>query len=284
MHPYACIWLDERSVPASRYFLRTRAPFLTVTCRERKVNRMIEYAHIQYIWRTIRYRTRYPTKMMRLRLGNQSGHACDDTTIPADIIDIYARWSKYDGAYPMTPEEFIRKTHVYSVTIPPSAPLAIGKRVRVLAMSPARYRSPDAEVDVYESYDAHVVGRIRKVLGWKGNLVALEVDNECRIPYLPGVTVAPLENLREGKGPKDAQMEDLDLDVRAQPPPQLWACKAGECVLRATSMPGGVIYDEFWLSGSIYADEEKKRTRKAKQQEPVRKGKMAAVGWAIEKN
>ncbi|RDX46731.1 hypothetical protein OH76DRAFT_814507 [Lentinus brumalis] len=234
------------------------------------------------------------TVMMRPGTDNSPRHASDSTTMPTGTIDVYARWSKYDGAYPTTPEDFIRKTHVYSVTIPPSAPLAVGKRIRVLAMSPARWCCPDADVDLLEAYDAHVVGRIRKVLGWRGDWVALEVENECRvsavrkarleIPYLPGVTVLRLDNLREGKGPKEAQMEDLDLDMRAKPPPPLWACKAGGCALRSTSLPGDAIYDEWWLSGSIYADEGKRRRRKVKPQEPMCKGKMIAVGWAIDKD
>ncbi|TFK86327.1 hypothetical protein K466DRAFT_566056 [Polyporus arcularius HHB13444] len=189
--------------------------------------------------------------------------------MPTGTIDVYARWSKYDGAYPTTPEDFIRKTHVYLVTIPPSAPLAVGKRVRVLAMSPARWCCPDADVDLLEAYDAHVVGRISKVLGWRGDWVALEVENECRvsavrkarleIPYLPGVTVLRLDNLREGKGPKEAQMEDLDLDMRAKPPPPLWACKAG--------------------GGSIYANEGKRRRRKVK--EPIVTGKRCQIRTVI---
>ncbi|RPD64585.1 hypothetical protein L226DRAFT_41508 [Lentinus tigrinus ALCF2SS1-7] len=271
---------------------------------------------MQYIENTEPHQASRTPKMIPIsRLLNEPSHTSNTRTLPSnttttpwacgtttdtvttvpppDIIDIYARWTRYDGTYPKSPEDFIRKTHVYSVTIPPSTPLAVGKRVRVFAISPAHWCSPGAEADLFGAYDAHIIGRIRRVLGWKKHLpvIALEVENECRvsavrkarleIPYVPGLTVAPLENLREGKGPKEAVLEDLNLDARVQPPLQLWACMAGECVLRSISIPGDVMYDEFWLSGSIYADE-RKRTRKAKPHERVRLDNMAAVGWKRE--
>lgn len=251
-------------------------------------------------------------RMILSRLLNGPDHASNATVVPSDtsttfdptaaptatgppdIIEVYGQWTRYDGMYPKSPEDFIRKIHVYSVTIPPSTPLAVGRRVRVFAISPAHWCSPGAEADLYGAYDAHIVGHVRKVLGWKKHhpVVALEIENECRvsavrkarleIPYLPGITVAPLENMRAGKGPMEGTMEDLDLDARVQQPLQLWACRAGECVLRSISVPGDVMYDEFWLSGSIYADEGKKRRKKARPQERTRPGNMAAVGWEKE--
>ena len=46
-------------------------------------------------------------------------------TGPPDIIEVYGQWTRYDGMYPKSPEDFIRKIHVYSVTIPPSTPIFV---------------------------------------------------------------------------------------------------------------------------------------------------------------
>lgn len=229
-----------------------------------------------------------------LRNRRHPGPHPAEPSIPG-IIDVYARWVRYDGGRPTGPKDFFQKTYVYAVTIPPSEPLALGRRVRVLVTTPASWvPGPDADPNLHGANDAHVVGTVTNVLGWKGKLVALAVENECRqnlvrrarleIPYLPNVTVVPETlRLREGRGPKVAGLDDLDLSARVQPLQSGWSCNAGHCMLRL-SMPMTVRPGVFavLLFGGVGLVEQGKE-HETQQEEPAKKrkqlGKMAAVGW-----
>ncbi len=147
--------------------------------------------------------------------------------LAAEPVVIYARWAGCLGNRAIQPNPFVKTTHVYSTSIPPEQPLRLGMRVRILATSPAWYSAPEEDPDSYDTYDAHVVGAITGVVGWKGRKIVLEVRNECkissvatariRIPFVPEVTMQ-LEANAVPTGQREAQETDLNTDavVRAR--------------------------------------------------------------------
>ncbi len=138
---------------------------------------------------------------------------------PEPPVIVYAKWTGYAQDPPGTKTTRVKKTHIYSTSIPPAAPLNIGMRVRVLATTPAWYYAPEEDPDTYEAYDAHIVGRITAVAGWKGRKIVLMIANECavnpvrsirlRLPFAPEVTVhAGLTHLLKER--HEAQESDLN--------------------------------------------------------------------------
>ncbi|TFK79228.1 hypothetical protein K466DRAFT_606306 [Polyporus arcularius HHB13444] len=163
---------------------------------------------------------------------------------------VFARWVG-DGRHATTRTAYSNPIHVYSAAIPPERPLSTGTRIRILATSPAWYAAPDASQDMYDTYDAHIVGRITGVVGWKGRKVVFEVENECainpvstirlRMPYAPEATVM----LGPGEVP-EGQREAFETDlytsavVRARPDDP--RCQAGTC-----SLPWGSLVGDAFL-------------------------------------
>lgn len=136
-----------------------------------------------------------------------------------DPVLVYARWTGGAGGNTLPTHPLAKKKHTYSTSIPPELPLSVGTRVRILATSPARYVDPEDDPEAYDTYDAHVVGRITGVAGWKGRKVVLEVKNECalstvetvklRLPYVPDVTVQLDADVIPG-GQQEAHEADLN--------------------------------------------------------------------------
>ncbi len=89
--------------------------------------------------------------------------------------------------------------HTYSTAFLPQEPLEIGMTIRIMATTPAWYAAPEEEAETYETYDAHIVGIVTRIVGWKRRKLVLEVENYCalnavrtarlRIPLVPDVTV-----------------------------------------------------------------------------------------------
>ncbi|RDX45779.1 hypothetical protein OH76DRAFT_1420629 [Lentinus brumalis] len=137
---------------------------------------------------------------------------------PEDPTLIFARWVGAGGGAKAahTRQE---ESHTYSSAFLPEKPLKIGMRVRILATTPAWYFTAEEDRETYDTYDAHVVGRITGVAGWKGRKVVLEIRNECalnpvttvkiRLPFVPEVTVQ-LEDGAVPPGRKEAQEVDLN--------------------------------------------------------------------------
>ncbi len=138
---------------------------------------------------------------------------------PDDPTIVYARWAGCVGgrARQTAPRE--KKKHIYSSAIPPERPLRLGMRVRILAMTPAWYSTPEDGPEKYDTYDAHIVGVVVGIAGWKDRKVVLEIKNECsvndvesvklRVPFVPEVTVQ-LEADSIPRGQREAQEADLN--------------------------------------------------------------------------
>ncbi len=140
---------------------------------------------------------------------------------------VFARWAGYSGGRALPAGSLERRHHIYSTSIPPEKPLKVGMRVRILATSPAWYANPEEDPESYDTYDAHVVGVVTGVAGWKERKIVLQIRNECalntvesvrlRVPFVPEVTV----QLEEGTvpvGQREAQESDLNTQavVRAR--------------------------------------------------------------------
>ncbi len=139
-----------------------------------------------------------------------------------DPVLVFARWAGVSGGRSRPTCFLASKKHSYSTTIPPEKPLRLGMRIRILATSPAWYVAPEEDPELYDTYDAHIVGTIVRVAGWKGRKVVLEVRNECilnavetiklRIPFVPEVTVQ-LDADSIPFGQREAQETDLNTSV-----------------------------------------------------------------------
>ncbi|RDX45132.1 hypothetical protein OH76DRAFT_1420994 [Lentinus brumalis] len=151
---------------------------------------------------------------------------------------VYARWIGYCREHSRSLSQTPESTHVYSASILPERPLKIGMRVRILATSPAWYSGLREDQDAYEVYDAHVVGAITGVVGWKGRKVVLEIANECavnrvksvrlRIPFAPEATVQLyLDDVRVGR--REAQEADLNTTAEVRSRPDDPRCDAAAC-------------------------------------------------------
>ncbi len=206
-------------------------------------------------------------------------------TPPPPAIDILARWMCYVGQEPSGPEDFVASIHSYRIRVAPAYPLALNARVRIIALSPTRYHTPDADETLYDAYDPHVIGRITRIMGWKSTLLALELENECRIspvrkvrlevPYIPGVTVRAVVASRTDRGPRIANAADISGCRVAGQLPLEGRCGERGCAMRATALAGDGIVDEFWLPGHREPPPRKvvrKGRRKAR-------GNMEATGW-----
>ncbi|RDX41345.1 hypothetical protein OH76DRAFT_1489558 [Lentinus brumalis] len=216
----------------------------------------------------------------------QNTPATTDLNYSPPQTDVYARWSGFTKR-PHTPEEFATAVHSYAVKRVPAIPLELGTSVRIMALSPTKYRSPKADEYEYDVYDPHVQGRISKVLGWRGELIALEVVNECivnraklvrlEVPYIPGQTVARLD-ARLGKGPSIAE-ENNTFDPRLVIGrlPREARCAKSRCAPRADAFFGFGGADDPHESGAGTGGG---RSSSAPRKKP---GVLEAVGWSNRK-
>ncbi|KAI0701769.1 hypothetical protein C8Q76DRAFT_802723 [Earliella scabrosa] len=169
-------------------------------------------------------------------------------------VEVYAHWRGYiNDRDRRDTRTFTTDGHIYQVAIVPTAPLTVETCVRVLAMSPAAYSSSSADPDQCNAYDAHVVGKVTRVVGCRARRVVLEVVNECTVnpvrrvrlelPYVPDVTVhRRLVELEEGL--EEAHEGDLDTFTKIMPPPMNGRCKARQCTLH---LPAVYSFDYFVL-------------------------------------
>ncbi len=208
------------------------------------------------------------------------------TNIPfPSPIPIFAKWTGYVDGPPATREDFLSKAHAYTAMRRPTEPLALGMMVKLYATSPASYCTPDAPSDLYHAYDAHIVGKITRIAGWRGTAVGLEIQNECwnnavrkvrlEIPYIPDVTVRRLAHLRAGKGPREAREDAITSQPTVMLPPDTWKCGMRWC---ATREPGqvreGVLY--------VYTQTPTVESQTKPPRKKRRSGHLHALGWLTE--
>ncbi|KAI1786139.1 hypothetical protein LXA43DRAFT_868365, partial [Ganoderma leucocontextum] len=90
----------------------------------------------------------------------------------------------------------------YHVVIPPCTPLAVGQRVKIQALSPQAYHTPDirplAHPTIYDTYDPQIQGRLLRVRAMEASTAEFVLDNETpgaavvlayvAIHHIPGYT------------------------------------------------------------------------------------------------
>ncbi len=170
-----------------------------------------------------------------------------------ETTTVYARWTAYEGLPLRKGDNHTEKTHIFMVTIVPERPLCVGMRVRVMATSPRWYCDPRSDADEYDAYDAHIIGRISRVAGWKGRKVVLEVMNECamnkvkkirlRVPYAPEATVRADEQAFEGPR-KEAHEGDLYTNAVVKTSKKELRCRATTCALPWVTLAGEGFLEE----------------------------------------
>ncbi|TFK88954.1 hypothetical protein K466DRAFT_598195 [Polyporus arcularius HHB13444] len=138
---------------------------------------------------------------------------------PDEAVVVFARWVGQNGKKTNATTEAGPRAHIYSSSIPPAEPIRPGTRVRILATSPAWYTTYVGDNEMYDAYDAHVVGEVTGVAGWKGRKIVLQIANECainpiktvrlRIPFAPNVTV-DMQDVHVPLGHHEAHETDLN--------------------------------------------------------------------------
>ncbi|KAI0692238.1 hypothetical protein C8T65DRAFT_699564 [Cerioporus squamosus] len=195
-------------------------------------------------------------------------------------VRVYARWAGY-VKHPLRTTLWPGDTaHVYSTAIPPEEPLEIGMRIRILATTPAWYSSPGEDPDTYDAYDAHIVGAIVRIVGWKGRKVVLEVVNECRmnavrtarirIPFAPEVTVHS-DLAAEVERRAEAQEKDLNTAAVVRASTADASCQADTCWMPWRSLVG-----EDFLWEPMFEDVGERRGATGGRRKVPRR----LVGWA----
>ncbi|RDX53440.1 hypothetical protein OH76DRAFT_1416096 [Lentinus brumalis] len=200
---------------------------------------------------------------------------------------VLAKWTGYVEGMPKNRTEFLARTHAYQVVRRPLEPLELGTKVKVYAVTPKNFCSPEAPDGLLEAYDAHILGQITRVVGWRGSSVGLEVRNECwksavrkirlEVVYIPDVTVRRLVHLRPGKGPTVARDDELSSAADVVLPPAMWSCGAGGCRMREPGTLGdGVLY-VYWPT----APEDRVGTETSARgpRKKRKRGNLDAVGW-----
>lgn len=200
---------------------------------------------------------------------------------------VLARWAGYVEGEPKNRTEFLTRTHAYEAVRKPTVPLELGMQVKIYAVSPRNYCSLNDPDDLLEAYDAHIIGRVTRVAGWRGASVGMEVVNECwrnavrkirlEVAYIPDVTVRRLAHLRPGKGPKVARDDALGSAADVVLPPATWDCGAGGCRMREPgAIREGVLY-VYWPTDA--AEHGDPGTEAGNPRKRKRRGNLEAVGW-----
>lgn len=201
---------------------------------------------------------------------------------------MFARWTGYVEGEPRNRREFLARTHAYEVVRMPSKPLELGMKVKIYAVTPKHYCSPEMLGAPPDAYDAHVLGELTRVMGWRGTSVGMEIRNECwksavrrvrlEVPYIPDVTVRRLAHLGPDKGPRVARDDVLGDAADVVLPPTLWDCGAGGCLMRQTGVVQAGISYVYWPTGPEKRARVEPTERKRKRRRT--RGPLEAVGWS----
>ncbi|TFK81646.1 hypothetical protein K466DRAFT_568889 [Polyporus arcularius HHB13444] len=75
---------------------------------------------------------------------------------PTSLL-LLARWK--ESTHPSQRQSSEGQRHRYELAVLPDEPITVGRRVRVLAISPIAHCSPDVPPDQVDTYDPHIVGK-----------------------------------------------------------------------------------------------------------------------------
>lgn len=166
---------------------------------------------------------------------------------------VYARWK---GDEPM--QDFTRtlsgRMHRYEVPIKPTAPLQVGQRVRILALSRVAFHAPSVVYPRYETYDPHIVGVVVAVVEKGEHAVTFEVANQCEanpvrrvkltIQWIPDVTARVRPEDEHVNWPQPVHRVPLEHGVAIAVPTPQWICGAPGCVVPTQATWSGIIWAE----------------------------------------
>ncbi len=209
----------------------------------------------------------------------------------ATPVPVFAKWTGYVDGPPTSRAGFLSKVHVYRAVQRPERPLALGMLVKLYVVSPATYCSPDAPPDLYHAYDAHIIGTITRVAGWRGDTVGIEILNNCwrnavatarlEIQYIPDVTVRRLAHLKAGKGPREAREDQLMRRLKMVLPLATWECGARQCAMREPGEVRDGVLCVYSLPGPGPEDESDLEPETRRPRRKHTRGNLEAIGWQI---
>ncbi len=111
------------------------------------------------------------------------------TPPPQTILLLFAKWTKLGVP---TPDVYDRRqgSHVYKLAIRPTEPVTIGRRVRILALTPIAHHRPCVPIEQYDTHNPHVVGVVTEIERRDGrsdgvehakqDTMIVKIKNECR--------------------------------------------------------------------------------------------------------
>ncbi len=102
---------------------------------------------------------------------------------------LYVKWTGYGDPLPKTYEND-RGTHCYRLAVQATEPIRVGRRVKLLALTPIIHYAHDVPPNEYDTHDVHVVGRVLEIgerkegrrPGTTAGMITstARIQNECR--------------------------------------------------------------------------------------------------------
>ncbi len=102
---------------------------------------------------------------------------CPPPVRPKSLL-LVARWIGHTNATSGGKRRDLK--HLYKLAVYPDEPVAVGRHVRILAIAPITYSTPDVPTNEFDTYDPHVTGVITDVWSLEDGTSCAKVTNACR--------------------------------------------------------------------------------------------------------
>ncbi len=99
---------------------------------------------------------------------------------PSTPLILFAKWEAYGNASKAVRTSRKDLKHLYKLAVQPDEPIAVGRRVRILAVSPIAYCVPGTPLGQYDTYDPHIVGTVEEMWRAENGAVRAKVKNACK--------------------------------------------------------------------------------------------------------
>ncbi len=169
---------------------------------------------------------------------------------PDPVLLLLAKWIGVENSVPDI-YHIGRERHKYGLAVQPAEPVRVGRRVKILALSPIAYCSPGVPFMQYDTYDPHVVGTVADIVHAKDaatdgtRTMVIRITNECRGNLVSEVDVEMPHKCREMDQPEqmsrkrkrdgqDSPRRDatqLELLASVRPWPETQVCRGNICRL-----------------------------------------------------
>ncbi len=90
---------------------------------------------------------------------------------------LIAKWTGWLDTSP--DDEDGGQRHAYTLAIRPDEPIAVGRLVKILAVSQAARDTPKAPFDDYDTYEPHILGRVAEIWRDEEGLARAKITNGC---------------------------------------------------------------------------------------------------------